>query len=142
MTQTWDDIRGSDIIDTRDITDRLDELTTTVANHSDGAHTGDIYDEDCPTCDDTGPAGDEFRALTALVEAYDGSYFEDRFADGVTLIRDDYFEQYAEQLADDIGAIDRDATWPITYIDWTAAAKALQQDYTSIDIDGITYWGR
>lgn len=45
-------------------------------------------------------------------------------------------------IIDSRDTIDRDATWPITFIDWAAAAAALQQDYTSIDIDGITYWGR
>lgn len=60
----------------------------------------------------------------------------------VTLIRDDYFEQYARDLADDIGAINRDATWPNTHIDWEAAARDLQQDYSSVEWDGVTYWYR
>jgi hypothetical protein len=29
------------------------------------------------------------------------------------LINDDYFQEYAEELAYDIGAIDRDAGWPL-----------------------------
>lgn len=59
---------------------------------------------------------------------------------GETLIRDSYFKQYAEELADDIGAIDRNATWPLSCIDWDEAARQLQQDYTSVDFDGVTYW--
>jgi hypothetical protein len=59
-----------------------------------------------------------------------------------TLIRSDSFVEYAEELAEDIGAIDRDAGWPLQYIDWEAAADALRQDYTEVDFDGDTYYVR
>jgi antirestriction protein len=66
----------------------------------------------------------------------------DEAAYGVSLIREDYFEDYARELAEDIGAIDADAAWPNNYIDWEAAANALQMDYTSIEIQGDTYYYR
>lgn len=62
--------------------------------------------------------------------------------DGVTLIRDSYFESYARELAEDIGAIKSDLGWPYDYIDWERAADALKQDYSSIDFDGVEYWVR
>lgn len=62
--------------------------------------------------------------------------------DGLFLIRDSYFEEYAEGYADNIGAIDRSAGWPLNHIDWKGAAEELQMDYTSIDYDGVTYWVR
>jgi len=58
------------------------------------------------------------------------------------MILDSYFEEYAEQLADDIGAIDRDAGWPVCHIDWKAAAEALAQDYTEVTFGGNTYLWR
>lgn len=61
---------------------------------------------------------------------------------GETLIRASYFTEYAEQLADDIGAIDRDAKWPLDHIDWEAAAEALKIDYTESEFDGVTYYMR
>lgn len=61
---------------------------------------------------------------------------------GEVLIRDSYFEDYARELAEEVGAIDKNAPWPATYIDWEAAAAALQQDYTDIEFDGVTYWAR
>lgn len=61
---------------------------------------------------------------------------------GESLIRDSYFEEYAEQLADDIGAIDRNAKWPVNCIDWEKAARELQYDYTEVDFDGEAYWIR
>lgn len=60
----------------------------------------------------------------------------------LTLIRDSYFEDYARELAEDIGAVDKNAGWPNQYIDWEAASEALQMDYTSIDIEGGPYWYR
>lgn len=61
---------------------------------------------------------------------------------GATLIHDSYFQEYARQFADDIGAINRDDQWPYTCIDWDAAALDLQTDYWTVDFDGETYWLR
>lgn len=59
---------------------------------------------------------------------------------GVSLIHEDYFQEYARSFAEDIGAVQKDATWPNQYIDWKAAAEALKADYTAIDWDGQTYY--
>lgn len=61
---------------------------------------------------------------------------------GEALIRDSYFEDYARDLACDIGAVDVNADWPACHIDWEAAADALKMDYTCIDFDGEDYWIR
>lgn len=82
---------------------------------------------------------DELKNLRALAEQGEG-YGDWRH--GETLVNDDYFVKYAEQLADDIGAIDSDARWPLSHIDWEAAANDLKMDYTSIDFDGETFWMR
>lgn len=60
----------------------------------------------------------------------------------LTLIRDSYFKDYAQELAEDIGAINADATWPNNCIDWEQAARELRVDYTAIEFDGVTYWTR
>jgi antirestriction protein len=57
-------------------------------------------------------------------------------------VRDSYFKDYAVELAEDIGAIDPDATWPTNRIDWDAAADDLKIDYTTVEYDGTTYWYR
>lgn len=59
-----------------------------------------------------------------------------------SLIRDSYFKDYAQELAEDIGAIKSDAGWPYTCIDWEQAARELQQDYSAVEYGGITYWYR
>jgi hypothetical protein len=84
--------------------------------------------------------GDELDALGKLAaEAEDCA--ED-WEYGAQLIRDSYFEGYAQELAEDIGAIDPKASWPLTCIDWKQAARELQMDYTSVEFDGVTYWTR
>lgn len=62
--------------------------------------------------------------------------------DGIAVIRDSYFTEYAQDLAEDIVAIDYNANWPFYHIDWDAAADSLKQDYTEVDFDGVAYFIR
>ena len=59
-----------------------------------------------------------------------------------SLIADSYFEDYAQNFAEDIGAIDRNQGWPACHIDWEAAAENLQMDYHSVTFEGRDYWIR
>jgi hypothetical protein len=111
-----------DTLDTRDILERiswLDENETEL-------------DED---------AVEELAVLQKLIEEV--SYNTDEEPEyGIQLIRDTYFTDYAQELAENIGAISRSFDWPLCHIDWEAAADALKMDYTSIDFDGVGYWVR
>jgi len=49
-------------------------------------------------------------------EAYYGHYRSD--------------EDFAQEMADQIGAISKDVSWPYTCIDWEYAAKELMYDYS------------
>src|SRR5574343_1100147 len=111
------------VIDSRDIIARIDYL--------------EYLDEEPPT-DDNAEERAELAALRSLAES---GYSAD-WSYGATLIRDSYFEEYAQELAEDIGAIGKDLPWPACHIDWEAAADALKQDYTSVDFDGVEYWVR
>ena len=64
---------------------------------------------------------------------------EDVARNEVTLIAEDYFQTYAEEMAYDIGAIDPDAGWPNNHIDWKAAAEELSYDYSAVTLDGHDY---
>lgn len=115
-----DEITNSqDIIDSRDIIDRIDYLES----------------EENRTEEEEA----ELKALQALAEEGEGS---PDWKHGETLIRDSYFEEYAEELANDIGAVNSKASWPNNCIDWEKAADELKQDYFSVDFDGIDYWIR
>jgi antirestriction protein len=80
---------------------------------------------------------EELDALVDLQDQCEG-YCSD-WRSGAVLIRETYFEDYAQQFAEDIGAIDSEARWPNNCIDWEAAARELRMDYTSVEFDGITY---
>lgn len=80
---------------------------------------------------------DELESLRKLRDEADGS---PGWEHGETLIRDSYFNEYAEQLAEDIGAISKNMTWPACHIDWDAASDTLKQEYMSVDFAGVEYW--
>lgn len=111
-----------------DLTDEVDEATEEVEVQQELL---DDWDRDY---------GDELKALKAFAEEAEG-YCED-WRHGATLIHQDYFTEYAEQLADDLGGVNRESTWPNNHIDWEAAADDLRQDYTAVEFDGTTYWVR
>lgn len=62
--------------------------------------------------------------------------------DGLTLVRDSYFVEYAQEFADEIGVFDNTNGWPFSCIDWNRAARELRMDYSSVEFDGVTYWVR
>ncbi len=136
-----------DVIDSRDIIARIEELEAERDDHAECDCEPGALDDDGCICE---PAkqwaaknpddAEELRILTALAEEAEGCAAD--WKHGETLIRDSHFIDYAEQLADDIGAIDKEQSWPLNCIDWTEAARQLQMDYAAVDFDGVTYWVR
>lgn len=157
---------SADTIDSRDIIARIDELEAYEQAIKDAQEELQDYEEQlqCYQEDEQDIEDREQEvadARAALKEAEDDFDIEDRdeletlrrFAEeasgycpdwhhGATLIRDSYFKEYAEQLAEDVGAIDASANWPLNCIDWDKAAEELQYDYTMIDYNGVNYWIR
>lgn len=108
-------------IDTSDLQVELDDL---IARHDDEDQTDPLV-------------GDEFDRMTALrllADEVGGEFFY-----GETLIPEKDFQNYAQQLAEDVGAYDSNASWPMNHIDWEAAADALREDYSEVVFEGITY---
>jgi len=129
----------SDVIDSRDVIARIEELEAERAaliDEIDDAGTDDAVVE----WDNSDEAA-ELRALKALADEASG--YSSDWAHGETLIRDSYFVDYAQELADETNPLPSNAMgWPYTCIDWGQAARELQQDYTSVEFDGVTYWIR
>lgn len=138
-----------DTIDIRDVIARIEELRNERAD----------LQETLNTCDDGEPTlranvackewdeenAEELRTLEALLEECKGNGGDEQYEGDwypVTLIRDSYFEDYAQELADDIGAIPKNVAWPCTCIDWEKAARELRMDYTTVDFDGVDYYTR
>jgi len=107
-----------DIVDSRDVIARIAELESDEAR--DGEDERELND---------------LRELARAVADYasDWEY-------GTTLIRDSYFVEYAQELAEDLGVIDSHATWPNDCIDWDKAARELKCDYSVVSWGGIDYW--
>lgn len=77
---------------------------------------------------------EEIAALVEEIERYSG----DRAEDGIALIPDDEFEDYARELAEDLGLVTARG-WPSTCIDWVWVADDLKVDYTSVTFRGVVY---
>lgn len=108
---------ANDIIDSRDVIARIEELEGDESRSEEEA--------------------EELAILKAL--AAEASGYAPDWEYGATLIRKTYFVQYAEELAEDIGAIDRNAKWPLNHIDWESAAYQLEQDYTEVEFGGVPF---
>lgn len=120
----------ADIIDVRDIIARFEELENEIPSElcqRDPEQVAEKNALDEILSDLSGNGGDE---------QWRGDWYP------LTLIRESYFKDYAQELAEDIGAVDRNASWPNNCIDWDMAARDLRMDYTSIEIGGVTYYFR
>jgi hypothetical protein len=129
---------SADMIDVRDIIARVEHLEQL-------EQPGPVdLGEDNETAQDDLFA--ELRSLRAILEDLKGNGGDEEWRDHwypVTLIREDYFEDYARELASDIGALSGpEMRWPHNHIDWKAAAEELTQDYTSCTIEGNDYYYR
>lgn len=138
---------GNDLIDSRDIDERIDELRASLDGTPFG---GEDYDaatlkrvheetpEEWRTVADWDD--DDVRELVELLEFKEAAEpCTSEWKYGATFIRDSYFREYAEQLAEDIGAINSDAGWPNNCIDWEQAANDLLADYSTFTVGGCTY---
>lgn len=104
--------------------DELDRLSDSIWEHNGTEYAEGDFTED---------EADELAILEKLNDEASGYGDWDH---GETLIHRSHFVEYAHQLAEDIGAISGDETWPATCIDWEKAAEELEADYMTIDFDG------
>jgi hypothetical protein len=109
-------------------------------NNDDRINTRDLADLIIELQDDE-DAADELAALVRFTNDCIDAFGEHETNDGVTLISDSEFEEYARELADDLGVSCSSDEWPTRHIDWAMAAKELQSDYTAVEWDGVIYWG-
>ncbi len=120
MLTDWTD---RDVLDLRDVIERVEVLELDDAELDD---------------DDTA----ELAALYALLNDVRGAGGDHEWQGHwypVTLVSDTYFEDYARELCEDIGDVPRDMP-DYLVIDWEATARNIQMDYSSVEIDGETFW--
>lgn len=128
---------GADIIDSRDVIARIEELKTKRDYPKDWSWSEDEEEE--------------LNKLIAFAAEAEGIR-----ANGEALIADHYFKDYARNLAKDIGAIgdyekwplncidwEKDyEKWPANCIDWEKATHTLQTKFTCATYGDTKYWIR
>lgn len=136
-------------IDTRELNDRLEELEA-LRDALDAAKESlaeAVTDEEKEAAESEVESAtlefgtDEQAELKEIEELRDETDSRE-FRHGIQLIPCDEFEDYARQLAEDIGAIPDNAQWPCTCIDWEQAAKELAADYSVVTFQGSDYYFR
>lgn len=119
-----------DMIDIRDLIEEIESIEE------------ELFDEDSEPLDtDT---FNSYNGLLSVMEELRGNGGDEEWRGAWypnPLIRESYFTEYAMDLLSDIGDLPRDIPWYIE-IDQDATANNLLVDYSSIEIDGITYYYR
>ena len=134
---------SEDVMDSRDVMERLDELEMERQDLVDAVQSAgeaedfesskvslELWDDD---------HGDELKTLKSLAE--EGENLTREWRDGATLIRESYWVEYVEDLCKDIGDMPREIPHYIV-IDWESTADNIAVDYSTLDFDGVTYYIR
>ena len=133
-----------DIIDVRDIIARVEELREERDDLQTALDGGSQEDINALAEWETDNA-EELAELESLLDDLNGMGGDEQWEGDwypVTLIRGSYFQDYAQELAEECGMIDTNAKWPMTCIDWEQATRELKYDYSSVEVNGVTYWTR
>jgi hypothetical protein len=126
----------ADIIDTRDIIERIEELENLIENEG---------------CEDTCTEyREELTLLSSLMEEMKGNGGDEQWRGDwypITLIRETYFTDYIQELIHDCYEMPKEmhsGSWPYRHmsIDYEAAADEAKGDYCELEIDGVTYFYR
>ena len=115
MANTVEELERSNTFHSSDVEERIDELD-------------DYEDKD-------EDEADELRCLIDFREACNSP----EWRHGIAFISEDFFEDYAAELANDIYSIDESA-WPFSCIDWKEAADALKHDYSAVELGNTTFY--
>jgi len=154
-----------DVIDSRDIIERIEELTNDLeslqSDYDDaneeaetaektenfqydafGNTLQELMDARSATAEkvdawNNSDDGKELRTLQALAEECEG--LDSDWQYGEALIRYDYFEQYQDELIADCYELPKDLPfWMTVVYDY----DALKRDYAEVDFDGVIYFIR
>lgn len=137
-----------DIIDTRDLIEKRDELKQSILESF--LENFEHYEDRTECFEDILFEEEEIQSWKEIwedeLEQIDEiNKIEDElgreFDYGVTLVHEDYWEEYVEDLLKDCGYISTDIpSW--IEIDWEATANNVKVDYTEVEYQGQTYYGR
>jgi len=80
--------------------------------------------------------GDELAQLHTIIDSVDESAFYNQEA----LIAASYFDDYCRDMVEDCYDLSIMPQFIINNIDWEGVAAALAQDYSTVEVDGVTYY--
>ncbi len=123
-----EDVRGAESIDSRDLIELREAIATMLSAEDDALDSDERS---------------ELEVGAAAIDALEAGGLED-WPYGAQLIREDRFEDYARELAEDVGALQNieGQSWPMSHIDWASAAAELAMDYTLVRFLGWDYYVR
>ena len=126
-------------LDTRDLQERLEELEgertdlQEAVSDAEGEEEKQTAQEELDVWE-----GDNLEELEALRGLKDEV---SEWDDGNTLVPEDDWIDYVQELLIDIGDLPSDLPWYIE-IDWEKTAENIAQDYGTVDYMGATYYYR
>lgn len=127
-----------DIIDSRDIIERIEELRQMRSEMLEEARETGCAKGTWETTEEA----EELCALVSLAKEVEPESSD--WEHGETLIRRSYFVDYISDLIHDCYPMPKEmhsGNWPFRHItiDYEAAANEAEQDYISVDFDGVEY---
>lgn len=140
---------GGDTFDIRDLIARVEELETEREPLADaveeaiGELTHAAKVEELEIWDESDD-GKELAFLAEFLDEVKGYGGDEQWRGDwypAGFIRDSYFTEYAMELLKDIGDLPQNIPHYIA-IDEEKTAENIQQDYSSVDFNGDTYWYR
>ena len=137
---------GDDLIDVRDVISRVEELRSerdSVQEDIDNA-VDDLEVDAAEGAMEAWAAdnAEELSTLESLLENLCGCGGDEQWEGDwypQTLIHENHFESYMDQMLDDIGDIPKDLP---SYLTITVDYDALKQDYSEVEYEGETYYYR
>lgn len=138
------------ILDTRDLIEKRDELKQNIL---DSFHeTFEHYIEMTENYEDILMEEEEIQSwkedwIDEITEIEEINNIEDEvgseFTYGESLICEDYFEEYCEDMVKDLGYLPNDIPGFLYHnIDWKGVASDLGQDYSIVEYQGRNYYYR
>ena len=126
-------------LDTRDLQTRLEELESEREDFQNTVNDAEEGEEKQTAQEELDSwEGDNLEELEALRELKDEV---SEWDDGNTLIPEEDWIDYVEEMLQDCGYLPRNLPWYIE-IDWEKTAENIAQDYGTVDYLGTTYYYR
>jgi len=131
-----------DIIDSRDVIERIEELESELEDLESEIDDTNI-EIDQAKKDLEGWKELNLEELEALKKLEDEAEGSPDWSYGEQLISESYFTNYCQELCQDIGDIPKELPWYIAdHIDWDGVAREIKMDYMEVDFDGVSYFIR